>query len=136
MLIGDMHDKLVLFIEEKYNGCVDMSCYILYDVSEREYFVCGTRSDDTDYKYAPFHFFCKSKQTLASYLKFITNANDSRLTYGLFNFNNIFENVEYINYARLEAKRCDSNEIAVYVDMEFNKRQMMELLIILKEVRY
>ena len=131
-----MHDKLVLFIEEKYDGIVDMSCYVLYDVAEKEYFVCGTRSDDADFKYAPFHFFCKSKQTLLSYIKFITNANDSRLTYGLFNFNNIFENVEYIDYERLCAKRCDSNEIAVYVDMDFNKKQIMELLVILKEVRY
>ena len=131
-----MHDKLVLFIQEKYCGCVDMSCYVLYDVSDGEYFICGTRLDNVEFKYAPFHFFCKSKQTLLSYLKFITNANDSRLTYGLFNFNNIFENVEYINYERLEAKRSDLNEIAVYVDMEFDKRQMMELLVILKEVRY
>jgi hypothetical protein len=44
--------------------------------------------------------------------------------------------VDYIDYERLEAKRSDLNEIAVYVDMEFNKKQMMELLIILKEVRY
>jgi Zn-finger protein len=132
----DAHDKLVLFIEEKYDGIVDMSCYVLYDASDREYFVCGIRSDNVEFKYAPFHFFCKSTRTILSYLKFITNANDSRLTYGLFNFNNIFENVEYINYERLEAKRSDLNEIAVYVDMEFNKKQMMELLIILKEVRY
>jgi hypothetical protein len=136
MLLRDMHDKLVLFIEEKYDGCVDMSCYVLYDVSEGEYFVCGLRIDNVEFKYAPFHFFCKSKQTLLSYLKFITNANDSLLTYGLFNFNNIFENVEYIDYERLEAKRSNLNEIAVYVDMEFNKKQMMEMLVILKEVRY
>ena len=136
MLLGDMHDKLVLFIQEKYSGCVDMSCYVLFDVSEREYFVCGTRLDIVDFKYAPFHFFCKSKQTLLSYLKFITNANDSLLTYGLYNFNNIFENEKYIDYERLEAKRSDLNEIAVYVDMEFDKKQMMELLVILKEIRY
>ena len=135
-MIGDVHDKLVLFIEETYEGNVDMTCYVLYDVAEREYFVCGARIDDAGCKYTPFHFFCKSKQTLLSYIRFITNANNSRLTYGLYNFNNIFKNTEYIDYDKLVAKRCESKEVAVYVDMDFNKRQMMDLLIILKEVRY
>lgn len=134
----DSHDKLVLYIEESYDGVGDMMCYVLYDRSEDSYFICGSRMCDIDLpeQHEPFHFFCKSKKTLLKYIKFIVNADDSRLTYGLFNFNNIFKNVDYIDYHYLNTRRRDVSEVAVYTDMEFDKKTIRDLLEIIKEVVY
>ena len=130
----DAHDKLVIYMEESYDGIGDMKCYVLYDMSEHSYFICGSRMCDSSKQYNPFHFFCKSKTTLLKYIKFIVNADDSRLTYGLFNFNNIFKNAEYINYDILETMRQDASEIAVYTDMAFDKKSIKNLLEVIKEV--
>ena len=130
-----MSDKLVLFLEEEYEGSVDMSCYVVYDATEKEYFICGQRVDDLSNKYAPFHFYCKSKRSLLKYIRFITNAEDSRLTCGLFNFSGIYLE-EVVDYSVLDKMRSDYNEVALYVKMEFDKKVIHDLLVVLKDVRY
>ena len=130
-----MSDKLVLFLEEDYEGSVDMSCYVVYDATEKEYFICGQRMDDLSCKYAPFHFYCKSKRSLLKYIRFITNAEDSRLTYGLFNFPDIYFE-EMVDYSVLDKMRSAYTEIAVYVKMDFDKKIIHDLLVVLKDVRY
>lgn len=129
-------DKLVLFLEEEYDGSVDMTCYIAFDHTEREYFICGQRMDELLNKYSTFHFYCKSKKSLLRYLRFILNADDSILTYGLFNFNGLFRDREYVNYEVLNNMRSDFNEVAVYNRMEYDASIMKDLLIVLKDVRY
>ena len=64
----DAHDKLVLYLEEE---CKDTYCYVVYDFTEREYFICGSRTTKYDEKYCPFNFYCKSKTTVLEYLQFI-----------------------------------------------------------------
>jgi len=122
-------------LEEEYEGSVDMTCYVVYDATEEEYFICGQRVDDLSYKYAPYHFYCKSKRSLLKYIRFITNAEDSRLTYGLFNFSGIYLE-EVVDYGVLDKMRGDYNEVALYVKMEFDKNIIRDLLDVLKDVRY
>jgi hypothetical protein len=129
-------DKLFLFLEEEYDGSVDMTCYVAYDHTEKEYFICGQRLDDLKNKYSIFHFYCKSRKSLLKYLRFIVNAEDSILTYGLFNFNNIFQGREYVDYSVLNSMRSDWNEVAVYNRMEYEHKVMKDLLAVLRDVRY
>ena len=129
-------DKLVLFLEEEYDGSVDMTCYVAYDHTEREYFVCGQRLDEMEYTYATFHFYCKSRKSLLKYLRFIVNADDSKLTYGLFNFNGIFRGRESVDYNVFDSMRSNFNEVAVYNRMEYDHGNMKDLLAVLKDVRY
>ena len=81
MMLYGAQDRLVLYIEEEYEGQRDTSCYILYDFVEKEYFICGSRLDEAKQEYARFHFYCASRETLLDYMSFITNARDSVLTY-------------------------------------------------------
>ena len=69
-------------------------------------------------------------------MSFITNARDSVLTYGLYNYPNIFGNNEMVNLDTLETQKNDENEIAVYLKMEFNRKQFRRTLRMLKDVRY
>ncbi len=136
MMIGD-NDKLVLFIEEEYEGSVDMTCYVLYDHTECEYFVCGQRLDELKYMYSTFHFYCKSRKSLLRYIRFIVNADDSKITYGLFNFNGLFRpNNERVDYPLLDSLRSNYNEIAVYNKMDYKEDVMSDLLRVIKDVRY
>lgn len=130
------NDKLVLFLEEEYAGHVDMSCYVLYDHLEEAYFVCGQRLDDAQRKYSTFHFYCKKRNSLLKYLRFILNADDSKLTYGLFNFNGLFNKGNVIDYDLLDSMRSSLNEVAVYNRMDYDKDIIRDLLIVLKDVFY
>lgn len=129
----DAHDKLVLYFEDE---CKDTYCYVLYNFAEREYFICGARTNVLNEQYCPFHFYCKSKTTLLEYLKFIFDVAFSRLTYGLYNYYNIFGNTDYVDLEVLDIKRNDVCEITVYVGTEFKSRIVYNLLKMLKEIRY
>jgi hypothetical protein len=139
MMMYGLQDRLVLYIEEDYYGKKDASCYVLYDYVEREYFICGARLDERKTTYSKFHFYCKSIESLLDYIAFIMNARDSRITYGLINYNNIFKNTELMDFDAFDKRRVEineNNEIAVYVNMDFNKKQIRRLLGVLRDVRY
>jgi hypothetical protein len=144
MALGAPSNKLVIYIEEKYEDVKDMTCYILYDEIEKEYFVCGSRRDEAMVNYAQFHFYCKSRDTLVNYIAFIVNARGScisLITYGLYSYN-IFgsadehEMSQFVSYSRLDKYRSDTNELALYVDMTFSSAKIHDLLNIIREVRY
>jgi len=144
MALGAPSNKLVIYIEEKYEDVKDMTCYILYDEIQKEYFVCGSRRDEAMVNYAQFHFYCKSRDTLVNYIAFIVNARGScisLITYGLYSYD-IFgsadehEMSQFVSYSRLDKYRSDTNELALYVDMSFSSAKIHELLNIIREVRY
>jgi len=134
-LVPDLNDKLVLYLEENYEGMKDMSCYVLYSFVDEEYFICGSRIDEEGIKYGQFKFFCKTATMLLDYLAFIVNAEGSKLSYGLFNQVSVFDE-NYVDYEVLETRRNEYNEIALYINMEFNKRQLHKLMHMLKYIRY
>lgn len=132
----DSKDKLVLYFEELSNGIIDTFCYVLYDFTEKEYFICGARHDGCGFQYGKFHFYCRSTETVLDYLAFILNAEESEITYGLYNFRNLFEQSDIIDLERLEIKKRDTNEIAIFLNQNFKKKRVRKILRMLREIRY
>jgi hypothetical protein len=130
------HDRLVLYLEEVYDGEPDAKCYVVYDEVEKEYFVCGSRLDVNNQTYGNYKFYCYSERVLLDYLQFVLNADSSLLTYGLYNYQDIFSDTDMIDYTILESKRSIQNEIVVYVESEFKKKQLAKLLVMLRKMRY
>jgi hypothetical protein len=129
----DAHDKLVLYFEDE---CKDTYCYVLYNFAEREYFICGARTNILNEKYCPFNFYCKSKTTLLEYLKFVFDVAFCNMTYGLYNYYNIFGYKDYVDLEILDVKRNDLSEITVYCGTHFKPKIVYNLLKMLKEIRY
>jgi len=136
-------DRLVFYIQEDFTNYTtnkietDAKCYILYDEVEDEYFICGSRVRSMETEYSDFKFYCKSKETVVEYLTFILNPVDSNVSYGLYNFPDLFVNDDdVVDYQTLEYQRQDENEIALYLEMPFRKRPIRNLLRMLKEIRY
>lgn len=135
-------DRLVFYIQEDFTNYTtnkvetDAKCYILYDEVDDEYFICGSRVRSMETEYSDFKFFCKSKETVVEYLTFILNPVDSNVSYGLYNFPDLFVNNDIVDYQTLEYQRQDENEIALYLEMPFRKRPIRNLLRMLKEIRY
>jgi hypothetical protein len=129
----DAHDKLVLYFEDDGK---DTYCYVAYDFTEKEYFICGARTTKNDENYCPFNFYCKSKTTLLEYLKFIFEVAFCRLTYGLYNFYNIFEGGDCVDLELLDNRRNETCEISIYFETDFNAKKVYNLLKMLKEIRY
>lgn len=136
------NDRLVFYIQEDLMNYVtdqvetDSKCYVLYDEVAEEYFICGSRVKSKDLEYSDFKFYCKSKETAVEYLEFVLNSRDSNVSYGFYNFPDLFANNDIIDYQSLEYQRQDENEIALYLEMPFRKRPIRNLLRMLKEIRY
>ena len=135
-------DRLVFYIQEDFTNCItdkvetDTKCYVLYDENEDEYFICGSRVKTKEVEYSDFKFYCKSKETVVEYLAFLLNPVDSNVSYGLYNFPDLFVNNDVVDYQTLEYQRQDENEIALYLEMTFRRRPILNLLRMLKEIRY
>lgn len=134
------HDRLVLYFEEcyfdGYEKSVDAKCYVLYDELEREYFICGSRLTSDEEYYGDFKFYCKSKKDVLDYLSFILNVNESNINYGLYNFEDLFDTHEMVDFYVLDECMDENSEIAVYLDMKFKYNRVKKLLRLLKKVRY
>ena len=140
-------DRLVFYIQEDFKNYItdkvetDAKCYVLYDEVANEYFICGSRVRTRETEYSDFKFYCKSKETVLEYLAFVLNPIDSNVSYGLYNFPDLFadndtETDTVVDYYTLEYQRQDENEIAIYLEMAFQKKPIRNLLRMLKEIRY
>lgn len=135
-------DRLVFYIQEDFANYstdkieTDTKCYVLYDEVEDEYFICGSRVKSKELEYSDFKFYCKSKETVIDYLAFVLNPVDSNVSYGLYNFPDLFVNNDVVDYQTLEYQRQDENEITIYLEMVFRRRPIRNLLRMLKEIRY
>jgi hypothetical protein len=156
---GLTHDKLVAYFEEfRYgsNECV-MTCYVLYDHCDKEYYICGkktpTRSvmysvknsvKNTEYnvnEYNDFKFFCKSSKDMLKMLKCIMNVSCNDINLTILNYKDIFiddsgSELDYIDYTSLEYSNTLQKEIISYDHTRFDDRQVKSILRMLKKVRY
>jgi hypothetical protein len=134
------NDRNVLYIEELYENSdpnkFDMRCYVIYDETQGEYFVTGSRRLHMYETYGNFKFYCKSKTTLTEYLGFIVNSQQSKINYGLFNCVNLFNERDYVTFDTLENARINCAELAFYMGMSFKPTKIQTLLKILEQVRY
>ena len=135
--------KLVLFIEEHYynftkkDDTIDSTCYVVYDDMEKEYFVCGSRvSDEHNKMFGEYHFYCKSRSVLLNFLSFVFKTGESNINYGIYNYTNIFDKTERVDYQFLNEHREYENEIALYEEMPYRRSKMNDLLKMIKYVRY
>ena len=124
----DAHDKLVLYFEDECKYC-----YVAYDFTEKEYFICGTRTNSYN---CPFNFYCKSKTTVLEYLTFLFDVAFFELKYGLYNFYNIFGESDCVDLELLDNKRNDTCEIAIFTGTVFKPKKVYNLLKMLKDIRY
>lgn len=134
------NDRLVLYIEECYyensKMNLDTRCYILYDEVEQEYFITGQRLSLSKEVYAEFKFYCKSKTNLLNYLSIILNTGETVVNYGLFNYKDLFDNNDMVDFQILHDERDANCEIAFYLESDYSFRRMKKLLSTLKYVRY
>ena len=145
MIVYVKRDRLVFYIQEDFANYItdkvetDTKCYVLYDEIEDEYFICGSRVKTMETEYSDFKFYCKSRETVVEYLAFVLNPVDSNVSYGLYNFPDLFVDNDtdtVVDYQTLDYQRQDENEIAVYLEMAFQKKPIRNLLRMLKEIRY
>jgi hypothetical protein len=131
-------DRLVLFIEEEYSkeDVIDdnyfgFSFFILYDENEREYFITGQSSK----KSQDFKFYCKKTKNIYKYIKSLM-LDDSIINMALYNFNNLYEDNEYVDFTVLqEMTDTVDNELQGYFGVT-DKDDVTSLLKLLKRVRY
>lgn len=140
------YDKLILKLEEvdSDSGRVLTSCYVAYDHAEAEYYVCGKKSGNMGWE--DFKFYCKKKKHMMDFLKYmigdlnITGA--PRVNHILYNYKNLDLNGEeehrkdFIDYYVLAEQEDETSELAGYNEMRFNKRWLLPLLKMLKNIRY
>jgi hypothetical protein len=142
-------DKLVLYFEEDASSLDDVSeirCYVVYDETEKEYFIAGKKNED-DAK--DFNFYCKTRKDIYKFLTHLID-KDSKINITLYNFSNIYDNAPYhygepyLNYDYLNlCSNNEVNEIVTYCDCLNNNyihsernNYLITLLKMLKTVRY
>jgi len=149
------HDKLVAHFEEVEYATANsvMSCYVLYDHCDKEYYICGKRTatcgvvynvTHPDYEmneYNDFKFFCKSSKDMLNMLKCIMNVSCNDVNMTMYNYKDIFmddEGVEldYIDYNTLKCNNSLQKEIISYDNTKFNEDIVKSMLRALKTVRY
>ena len=142
------NDRLVLCFEEIEcdTGDLDMECFVLYDPEDKEYFICGKRNDvcKDDYietEFMDFKFFCKSKREVVMFLKSIMDTNNNKINHVLYNYKDIFYNdnrdeYEYLDYDVLSENKAKMKELCAYDRAIFKKFHVINLLKMLKHVRY
>ena len=72
---------------------------------------------------------------MLEYLKFIFDVAFARMTYGLYNFYNVFGDRDYVDLQVLDSKRNDLYEITIYNGTDFKSKIVYNLLKMLKEMK-
>jgi hypothetical protein len=149
------HDKLVAYFEEFIYGSKEsvMTCYVLYDHRDKEYYICGKRTATCGVVYSETHpeynvneyndfkFFCKSSKDMVNMLKLIMNVSCNDVNMTMYNYKDIFmdeEGVEldYIDFNTLQYSNVLQKEIISYDNTRFNEGIAKTMLRMLKKMRY
>jgi hypothetical protein len=134
-------NRLVLYVEEVYTtkktDDVDMKCFIIYDNVEEEYFLCGSRRNNSETQYGDFKFFCKSKTDIINFISFIFNVKESDLNYGLYNYSTLSSiDNSHVTFDKLDNMRLSCSEIALYEGMDYSYLEFLRLLNMIKKIRF
>ena len=128
-------DKLVLKLDEvSSDSMILRTCYVVYDHTEGEYFVCGVNVEIGNSN-EDFKFYCKTRKHVVAFLKYLLSAEDATINHVLYNYKYLDE-CEYVDYWML-SEQCDPNcELSGYNGADFSKSWLSPLLKTLKHVRY
>ena len=117
-------DCLVLKIVEfvTVSDKIDNSIFILYDKREHKYIVRGKRVNGVNFNSEPYSFVCdcSNVDSLVYFISFITCA-ESKVTYELYNYDNLPESSHDITYEFLEIFLDRPYEIAAYDKISYSK---------------
>lgn len=123
------YSKMVLCVEEYKNpekeytdSNIDMRVYVYYN--NNKYIIYGKRHETKKSiqkkngpKYVPFYFECEKKKEMISFIQFITDP-DTKVTIGLYNYNNMFDHE--ICYEYFEQQQDRYYEIIVFDNVILN----------------
>jgi len=128
-------DCLVLKIEEHVDGELDTTLFILYDNNEETYLVRGKRSNVFGKpETVPYSFYCNYASDLIDFINFVI-CKKSRISYTLSNYDDLPNNVDEIDYQYLKELDGDiAYEIAGYDNQKYNKKEILKLLRVLRNV--
>lgn len=140
------YDNLVLKLEEvdSDSNRILTSCYVAYDHTEAEYYVCGKKHGNAGWE--DFKFYCKKKNHMVEFLRYIigdvTVSCAPKINHILYNYKNLDLNgdeehsKDFIDYYVFEEQEDANSELAGYNGVRFNKRWLLPLLKMLKNLRY
>ena len=115
--------------------------YIIYDTIKKEYFICGKKynyehENDIDYdtiNYSPYHFYCRKLKHL---LHYISLTMENRINVTIYNFKNLTDSCDELNYYFLYQMSCEQHQISKHYDIEYvNDSKLKQFLKIIKHVK-
>jgi hypothetical protein len=148
-----MQDKLVLCLytlnmnKVLEDDVTDCTCFVLYDESEEEYFLCGKRTyvnleeDQEDDDYFSFKFFCKSRSSVINMLASVLDVNNNTVNVELYNYTDIYTKEDgteykYLDYDALMDNYDVRKELMRFDEIEFDEVSIRQMLKMIKHVRY
>ena len=128
-------DCLIVKIEEKLDGDIDTTLFILYDKNEDFYLVTGKRSYMPGKpEPIPYKFYCKNTTELFDFISIVLCKN-SMINYTLYNHNDLPNNTDEIDFNYLNYLNNDiAYEVAGYDNQKYSKKDIMKYLRIIKNV--
>lgn len=128
-------DCLVLQIQEieESTGSIDTNLFVIFDVNEKRYLIRGKRMDLTTRLFNTYSFTCVDYEAMYNFITFII-CRDNNINYTLFNYNDLPWSSDDITYEYLMDNTCRSKEIAGYDNMAMNRKQLRNILFMLRGV--
>ena len=128
-------DCLVLKIEEHVDGVLDSILFVLYDKNEECFLIRGKRNDFFEKTTpTPYAFHCECASELIDFITFIV-CKKSKLSYTLYNFNDLSNDSNEISFEYLKELDCDVGcELAGYDNKNFNRKEILKYLRMLRNV--
>lgn len=133
-------DTLVLKIQEfEQNGLVDTTLYILYDQSIQRFVLRGKRRDSEKSDGATYSFECDFAHELADFILFVIDKWNNRVSYILYNYDNLPLTSNEITYeflTKYDTTKLDnvSYEIAGYDNLKLKRKELVSHLRMLRNV--
>ena len=141
-LYSESSNKLVLKLEEADaddDATIVKKCYVIYDHSEGEYFICGMNfPSDCDSQTDDYKFYCKKRKNVASFLKYLLAGEDTKINHVLCNYKGMYDfvrpcDVDYYVFEEHDNVAC---ELTGYDGAGYSGDWLLPLLKTLKHVRY
>lgn len=128
-------DCLVLKMQEYINGDLDTTLFILYDKNNGDYLIRGKRNENIDKESpVPYSFYSNYVSDVVDFISFVI-CKKSKISYTLYNHDDLPNDSNDIDFDYLKDLDGDSGyELAGYDNQNYNKKDIMKYLRILKNV--
>jgi hypothetical protein len=129
-------DTLVLKIVEYDSDShkPDTTLYLLYDKGIHRYVIRGQRQETDMNKSCTYSFECESVHDLADFIEFIIDAPNNRVSYILYNYDNLPQTSNEISFEFLKNFDHITYEIAGYDNNNFKRKYLIKHLSMLRNI--